>query len=188
MRRLSKAGLALLAGALIGCTTGNDLGGAWRITEASGDKVIYDDQTGDATVGIELLLGHYGPDIAGLVRFYRTDAFQFKRNPLKPDNQCACTFMRNGNASADTYRIEFDLDGCLPGIAVQSTLLVRGSFTLDADEQLDGSLRVLQTGSPMHDRSQKMTFARIKAAGAIDSNELICETPDQDAGNFFNGL
>ena len=45
-----------------------------------------------------------------------------------------------------------------------------------------------QTGSPMHDRSQKMTFARIKAAGAIDSNELICETPDQDAGNFFNGL
>jgi len=172
----------------VGCTTGNDLGGAWRVTEMSGEPIIHDPITGKATVGIELLFGHYGTDLEGLVRFYRTADFQFWRKPLNPDRQCSGTYMRNGTASADTYQIEFDLDGCLPGAATESTLLVRGIFRLDDDELLQGELKVLDDASLLYDKTQTMTFTRIKAAGAVDSEELICETPNQDAGNFFNCL
>ena len=178
----------LATAALAACTTGNDLGGAWRVTEMSGEPVVHEPSTGEPTVGIELLFGHYGPDIAGLVKYYRTTDFQFPRNPLKPDNQCAGAYMRNGKASADTYRIEFDLDGCVPGSATEATLLLRGSFKLDDQGLLQGELRVLEDASPLHGKFQTMTFERLKAAGAVDSGELICETPDRDAGNFFNCL
>ncbi|GEM_PF-3357384 len=174
----------------VGCGSESDLGGGWRVLEKPllGDKIIYDENSGEPEVGIELLIGHYGPDVAGLVRFYRTNAFQFRRSELKPDSDCACTFMRKGKTAADASSLEFDLEGCVPGSATRSSLLVRATLELDASGQLDGKLTVLDNQSPLKGRSQKWTFKRVATSGAIDSSDLICETPDAKDGNTFNGL
>lgn len=179
-----------LACLTLACATGNDLGGTWRVTEGPllGDKLVFDEKSGEPDVGIELMIGHYGPDLTGLVRFYRTSKFQFPRKAFKPDSDCACTFMHNGQVSADNTKMEFDLKGCIPGAATRSQLLVRAELELDADAQLDGRWRVLDDKKEWSGKSQKFTFVRTGAAGAVDSRDLICETPDQDAGNIYNGL
>ena len=173
------------------CTSGNELGGTWRLVKGDllGDKVVFDESTGEADVGIELLIGQYGPDIAGLVRFYRTNKFQFLRSELMPDNDCACTFMHNGRVSADNTRMEFDLRGCVPGAATRSQLLMRAALEFDDSGQLDGNWVVLDGNNKQWSgKSQHFTFARIAFGSAVDSRDLICETPDQDVGNIYNGL
>jgi hypothetical protein len=189
MSRLGYIGAVVLAGLSIGCTAGNDLGGTWRVTERPllGDKLVFDENSGEPDVGIELMIGHYGPDLAGLVRFYRTTKFQFPRSALKPDGDCACTFMHNGQVSADNTKMEFDLRGCLPGAATRAQLLVRAELELDAGGQLDGRWRVLDDNKEWSGKSQQFTFTRTGPAGAVDSRDLICETPDQDVGNIYNG-
>lgn len=182
--------LLFAAIALAGCTTGNDLGGVWRADgeQISGDKLLFNDNAGQTEVGLELLIGHYGPDLAGLVRFYRTPTFQFPRSAIKPDNDCACTFMHNGRVSADNTAMEFDLRGCVPGAATRSQLLIRAELELDAAGQLEGRLKVLDDDKEWSGKSQRFLFTRTVPQGAVDSRDLICETPDQDVGNIYNGL
>lgn len=184
---------ALLLSAIalaVGCTSGNDLGGTWRsgLQGPVGDKLIFDEDSGEPDVGVELLIGHYGPDMTGLVRFYRTSTFQFPRSALKPDSDCACTFMHNGRVSADSTQIEFDLRGCVPGAATKAQLLIRASLELDAEGQLEGRFKVLDDHAQWSGKNQQFTFSRTGPQGAVDSRDLICETPDQDAGNNYNGL
>lgn len=180
-------GLIALVG---GCATGDDLGGTWRAVagEAIGDKLVFDEVTGEADVGIELLVGHYGPDMTGLVKFYRTSKFQFPRTATNPDNECACTFIHAGKVSADSTQLEFDLRGCIPGAASHSQLLVRAELELDTEGVLEGHFRILDKNPEWTAKTQTFTFERVAAAGVFSSSDLICETPDQDDGNIYNGL
>lgn len=190
-RRRRLIALALLWSLGPGCSAGNDLGGAWRVEKDAplvGDKLVYDDTSDQRAVGIELLIGHYGTDIAGLLKFYDNEDFLSPRSATNPKGQCACTFIHNGRANAEHTHVEFDLKGCLPGSATAAQMLIRGELNLSADGRLEGRIKVVGDDPLWAGKTQQFTFLRTASVGAVDDTDLICETPDQDEGNIYNGL
>jgi len=187
-RRVACVALALLAvGAVVGCDSTNVLGGVWRMSAPpTGDSLIGFGAPKEGTVGVELVLGHYGPDVTGLLRFYRTDDFVLPRQASAPKRECGCTFLRRGRWNTPNKRLDFVLQGCLPGAATRQTVYVRGDFTLNADGTLAGGLEVEDPASAHFGRRQLWTFERFEG---VSRSDLICEPEtDADAGNTANGL
>jgi hypothetical protein len=64
------------------CTTANELGGIWRgQPDQASVPLLYDVSDPKRDLGVELVLGHYGPDVTGLLRFYTDAAFELPRDP-----------------------------------------------------------------------------------------------------------
>ncbi len=175
---------------ITGCPTGNELGGMWRPVKTEGN-LIYDSVTGEPTVGFELWMEHYGPDIAGLIRFYRpadewTAEYEAPRDP-RTDNQCGCIYMHNGRYGETWKSYRFTTKGCLPGIAGQSVVHLSGAFTLNDDDQLTGRLKV-EGDSPHAGEVENMVLEREASAGSILPSEFTCERVlDANAGNIHSG-
>ena len=178
---------ALAVGLCTACESDNQLGGVWRqIAPATGDLVISPAE-GFSAVGVELVLGHYGPDVAGVIRFYRRDNFESSRDPYAPARQCACTYLRQGRWSGASDRLTFSLKGCLPGEASQQSLYTLGDFLLVDDPQVNlaGTLTVEEPNSPLYGRQQSWQFERVSSVSASD---LTCPTiEDSERGNTANG-
>ncbi len=178
-------GLLLSIALLPACESTNLLGGVWRATEApTGDTLVGPDQD---MPGVELVLGHYGPNVSGLVRFYRSDDYAVPREAAAPRRECACAFVHKGRWSSATERFSFVLRGCMPGEAVADQVYVRGDFALSADSPslLEGTLEVEDPASSLYGRRQRWSFERFDS---VSTSDLSCEpVTDADAGNTASG-
>lgn len=163
-----------------GCTTSTELGGVWRSeVEVPGPLI-----GGGEAIYAELSLGHYGPDVAGLLRFYHDLEFEQPFDAAAPYRECACVFVHKGRWLDATSRLDFQLRGCLPGISPQEPLLVRGELELDADE-LSGTLRVEEPTSPQFGAEQPLRLVR---TGSLGDADLRCEQPQSaQEGNRASG-
>ncbi len=169
-----------------GCPSGNELGGVWRLVETD-SVLIFDPATGKPDVGIEVQLGHYGLDIAGVMRFYRTRKYDLTRDATSPYFECACTYMRKGRYGANSKTFEFVMEGCLPGSATTAKRFVHGSLQLDDSDQLVGTLRV-DDDSQWKGKLETLVLSRHGAAGSVLAGEFACERIiDTDAGNTHSG-
>ena len=185
-RTVARLCLVLFCLLMAGCPSGNELGGVWRSVESDG-VLIYDSTTGKPDIGIEIQLGHYGLDIAGVMRFYRTRQYDLTRDATNPYFECACTYMRKGRYGANSKTFEFIMEGCLPGSSPASSRFVRGSLRLEDNERLVGSLTVDDT-STGNSKVEKLVLSRHSAAGSVLAGDFACErTTDADAGNIYSG-
>lgn len=174
---------------LPGCTSTNELGGKWRPVETDG-TIIRNPAPGGDDLGFELVMEHYGPDIAGLIRFYRNTEYERSRDPKSPFSECACVYMRSGTYGAKSKSYRFRTEGCVPGVATHSNIALRGALELNDESQLVGTLRVedLNHPSEINGLVQNMVLEREATAGAILASEFSCERPaNADAGNTHSG-
>lgn len=186
-RRLAWVAALAWACSLCACDSDNRLGGVWRARlPAQGDRVV-SPMEGFGAPGVELVVGHYGPDVAGLMRFYRSTNFEAVRDPQSPSFQCACSYLHQGRWSSGSQRLSFVLKGCLPGAGSQTDTYTLGQFQWrdDAVPLLEGTLRVEDPDSSMYGAVQQWTMERVDSVSAPD---LDCQTiEDGQIGNIHNG-
>lgn len=177
--------LALAAVGLGGCATSTELGGIWRGT-APAESPLLQASLGQAPpVGVELVLGQYGSEVAGLIRFWRSGEFLLRRNADLPDEECGCAYLRDGRVDTRTSKATFRLEGCLPALTKGQTVRVRGQVALQ-DGQLEATLTVDQPGSPLHGQQTELRLDRHAAPGDTEPADLRCVPPP--AGNTASGL
>lgn len=175
-----------VAAALAACASEADLGGTWRgVAEpgiASGDLVHSVD--GQA-VAIELVIGEYGPDVAGVLRFFNGDSWLRARSPDLPDRQCGCALVHGGRVDAATAQAAFTLLGCLPGDADRVKLRTRATLRRTSK----GALLVLTVDDPssvLHKRSSTIELEQTGGPGDIAEADLLCPVP-LPSGNTASG-
>lgn len=172
---------------LSACASSADVGGIWRgtgpIASASND-LLYDVDGGP--VAIELVLGDYGPDLAGVVRFWQGDQFLRRRNPNPPDRDCACAFVRLGRVDTATGRGVFALDSCLPGSSPAAVVHLRGELVRTGDADMGLSLRVDDGASALHGGKVAIDLRRAGGAGDVSAADLACPT-SLPGGNTASG-
>lgn len=183
--------LAALVALCAACSTSADLGGVWRATAPpqSADNPLLYQAPGDP-VGVELVLGQYGADVAGVMRWYHRGPlgdFDHARLAGVPDNECECVHLQQGKADTASGALSFVLQGCLPGSAPNTAVRVRGGMKLGEDGRLDGTLTVDQPGSPLNGKQVALVFER--RATRLEATDLQCEQPvDASHGNTLSGL
>lgn len=175
------------------CTSANDVGGIWRAEaplHSSGNDVVFQGETDP--VGVELVVGEYGPDVTGVIHFYHagpTGPFDRARSALAPDFECACDYLHGGRIDAGTGALTFSLTGCAPGLNQKGVVRLRGRLALQADQRLAGTLQVDDPGSPQNGASVDLVFDRAHLPADIEATDLQCIQPaDMARGNTNSGL
>jgi hypothetical protein len=170
--------LALMAS---GCTTSTELGGVWRTAATAQGPLI---GTTAAPVAVELVLGHYGPDVSGLLRFYGDDGFELPNDATAPHFRCGCIFVHNGRWSESGARLSFQTRGCLPGQNANASVLAETTLLLEGGE-LHGAMTVVDPASPLIGTTQPLRVTRF---AAFEDGDLRCEAyVDPATGNGANG-
>ena len=178
------ASFLLVVGGLSACTTLPDVDGVWH-AEAPAAGATNTLLTMSTPLGVELVLGAYGPDVAGLVRYYRSGLFDLARSPLLPRKDCECAFLHSAKVDA-TGRVSFLLDACVPGTSPSAPLALRGELTLSNDGRLIGSLAVDDPTQPT--ATVQLVFVRVATTGSSDPAILDCQHPATLAdGNTASG-
>jgi len=175
----------LAAVALAACTSSGSMGGVWRGTgEALGpaNSLLYGEA--GAPLSIELVLGEFGPDLAGLLRFYRDPTYVLARDAATPDDECACSLVHNGRAVAG--HAAFTLLGCLPGGAPKVASRVRAALD-EVETGLKLTLTVDDASSPLDGRSTTLVLNRYGLASEITGEDLACPVGPA-GGNTASGL
>lgn len=181
--RLAAAVLAALFAS--GCAAGNEFGGIWRgVAPAKGaaNALLYG--PGGEPLALELVLGEYGPDLSGLLRFYRQGSYVSARDAAPPDAECACALIYDGRA--DSGKAAFSLRGCLPGGASQQLVRSRATLARDAQGVLTLSLQVDDAASPLDGQSVTVALLAHASASEISSADLRCP-PGPANGNPASG-
>lgn len=177
-----------MAVVLTGCASSGDVGGVWHAQvprQGLANDLLFG--PGDEPLGIELVIGEFGPEVSGLVRYYPSATFEQPRAAEVPDRQCACAFLYQAQVDGGG-KVAFMLKGCVPGSATEANLRLRGQFTLQPDDTLLGSFRVDEAKSPLDGRSVELSFERKATAGGIESRHLRCsQPPDVATGNVHSG-
>jgi len=174
---IALAALACLASA---CTANTDVEGVWR-AKPKANSLVYN--VSGEPIGIEIVIGEYGPDVTGVVHFYRTQTFDSKQSALSPLNQCACAYLHDGGIDLSAKTLHFRLRGCVPGAATHAELPIYGELTLDTDANLTGTLTVETAGGLV----LPLTFSRKDSVGQIEPADLVCARPTESEGNSFSG-
>jgi len=174
-----------------GCTTSNNTGGVWRAQaplQGETNAILF--EPGGQPVGIELVLGEFGPDLSGLVRYYRagpTGPFDQPRRAAAPDFECACAYLHDGRIDS-TGLVTFTLQACAPGVQAKGKIRLRGRFMIQADGRLVGKLQVDSPGSSADGSSVDLAFERALPSGDVDPRDLQCAQPlDAEHGNVDSG-
>ena len=166
----------------MGCTPESEiLFGVWQ---SKADLSGYSNEEGERwvlPVGMELILGHYGPDVTGVVRFYDTtfsaedDTWHNEMGALG----CACTFVENGKFRKNrrfTFRVDTNT-GCLPLAALplsgNSTAIEFDLELSDDDQVLSGQIRHLNGDGSI----QTILFQRDEHHLDISDEDKVCEIP-----------
>ena len=188
--RTIRLALCALAALLAACSSSADVGGTWQgvaPARGTGNDLIFG--ANDQQVGVRLVIGEYGPDLAGVLHFYTSSAFDRARSADSPDFECACEYLHGGRIDAVSGRISLTLLGCTPGSASQRAQRMRGSFSLNAKGRLIGTLRVDDTTSPNNGQTVDLQFDRLTPSSEVDPADLVCRQPtDAATGNVFSGL
>ncbi len=173
--------MALLAA----CTSSGSMGGVWRGTsdpQSPGNPLLFGDE--GAPLSVELAIGEFGPDLAGLVRFYRDPTFVSSRDADPPDAECACSLLHSGRVA--TSHAAFTLQGCLPGGSPGAPLRLRATLD-EIDTGLRLALTVDDAGSPLNGKSTSLVLNRHALANEITSEDLACPVGPA-GGNTASGL
>jgi hypothetical protein len=123
---------------------------------------------GQDAVRVELVLGHYGPDVAGLLRFFETDDFLL---PVAADDFCECrpiakgTFDYEDEVLAFTFRVPYPCGK--PGETYVSATLTMS----DSGDLLTGTWSI----PSIEGQSGTWRFEREKNAGDLVSTDLECK-------------
>ena len=178
--------LACLCALVCACTTSPDVSGVWHV-EAPVNKLILDEVAGKA-LGLELVIGEYGPDLAGLLRYYRSGQFDQPRSPVPPHNLCECAFLHAAKVDS-AGNVTFELDACVPGKSPKAPLALSGVFTLQVDGRLKGTLTADDPSQPTIVDAVQLTFVRVATTAESDPAILDCQHPATLAdGNTASGL
>lgn len=171
----------------MGCASADDLAGVWRgapVADSGALQLLHKDQP----VGVELVLGQYGPDVAGIVRWWTSDDFLVERAAIAPDLDCACGLVRSGKVSTAGDRASFWLGGCLPGAATSSAVRTRVELKLQPDgEQLLATFTVDDTSSELTGQSRVVLLTRTATSDEVVADQLRCDPPSA-GGNGSSGL
>lgn len=168
---------AALLTASVGCASADDLAGVWRgAPEANNGDLLF--AQGQTPVGVELVLGQYGPDLAGVVRWWSSADFLVERSAEAPDNLCACGLVRNGRVSASGDRATFWLQSCLPGASTTSTVRTRVELLLlNSGTQLQATFTVDDAAASTNGKHHTVTLTRTLTSDELTSEQLRCEPP-----------
>jgi hypothetical protein len=146
------------------------------------------DPDGQALVlpgGVELVLGHYGRDVVGVVRFY---AEQFAPDDVWGDltvpraADCPCSVIQGGQYDDEARRVIFTVsqtDGCPPAAALSPPAgkpALVFTLTLTDDDTLSGTVQYQGKDT----KRQSIAFERNTSnSGDIDENDRDkeCEHP-----------
>lgn len=188
LARPRTAGLWLALGLLAsaGCAADSEFGGIWRgtaLAKGPANQLLYDDS--GEPIALELVLGEYGPDLSGLLRFYRQGSYVRARDAAPPDAECACALIYGGRA--DSGKAAFSMRGCLPGSSTRQALRTRATLARDATGQLTLQLQVDDATSPLNGQSTAIALVAYANASEISSPDLACP-PGPAAGNPASGL
>ncbi|MBM4344247.1 MAG: hypothetical protein FJ100_12835 [Deltaproteobacteria bacterium] len=178
--------LCVAASAATACAGEADLGGTWRGLAQLGPEggdLVHGSEGGP--VALELVIGEYGPDVAGLLRFFRGDSWLRARSAEAPDRECGCSLLHGGRVDASTAQAAFTLQGCLPGAADRARVRARGSLR----RTTSGAVLVItvdEPGSPLHKRSSTIALEQTGGPGDIALADLACPTA-LPTGNTASG-
>lgn len=148
-------GMVLLAG----CSDSHLLTGRFRSTT----PVVVEGVPGlEGGAWVDLVLGHYGPDVAGIVLFSSEEGV-----PTPPDGVCRCRFLIDGRF--DDGEVIFAFENPSPCTQATTDLLAaRLTVTKDGDT-LEGPVgRALEGGT-------RWTFTRILKAADLGTQDKTCD-------------
>jgi hypothetical protein len=171
---LQQTALLVLAALLLchGCAASDDLAGTWRSESVTGTLALHHN---DGPVGVELVLGQYGPDVAGVVHWWQTPDFLIRRTAEAPDGDCACGLVRSGKVADSGAAASFFVQACLPGVAAQTVIRSQVSLRLTADpDVLDAEWTVNDPASPLHAQMATVRLRRTLGAGEVTAEDLAC--------------
>ncbi len=179
LRPLERLALLALGAALAGagCASTSDISGVWRSEALAAGPLA---GALGAEVTLELTIGHFGPDISGMMRFYRDLDFEDPLDPTAPHFACSCMLLHKGRWSESRQRLAFEGQGCLPGTSDQAAALSAALLTVAGDElagtwqRTDGTIK---------------QSVRVRRVSGLDDAELSCNRfADPALGNVANGL
>lgn len=157
--RLAFLGLVAAMAVAAGCTDSRLLTGVYRSTAPAAVEGVPGLANG---ANIELVLGQYGPDIAGIIRFYEGPGFiQY------PDGVCRCRFLTKGRFEGGVLVFGFlNPSGC----ATDTVELISASLKeSDGGDTLEGRIgRDLVT-------AQSVRFQRTTSAGDLSAEDKSCD-------------
>ena len=168
-----------------GCAADTEFGGIWRgVTPAQGpaNDLLYG--PGGEPMALELVLGEYGPDLAGLLRFYRQGSFVRARDAGPPDAECACALLYSGRS--DSGVAAFALRGCLPGAAGKVSVRTRAQLKRDDLGVRQLKLVVDEPTSPHHAKAVVVALVPQASASEVSDTDLLCPMGPA-AGNTASG-
>lgn len=163
--------LPMLSG-LAACAASDDLAGSWRSESVSGTLAL---NHNGGPVGMELVLGQYGPDVAGVVHWWQTPDFLIRRTAEAPDGDCACGLVRSGKVANSGAAASFFVQACLPGVAAQTVIRSQVSLQLTDDPDLmDAVWTVDDPTSPLDGQVATLRLRRTLSAGEVTAEDLAC--------------
>jgi hypothetical protein len=181
--------MVLVAACVSACATGPDVDGVWHAETpppGAANSLLFSKTQPKVPLGVELVIGSYGPDIAGLVRYYRTGLFDLARSPAPQRAECECAFLHSARVDA-TGRVTFLLNACVPGTSSTTPLTLRGELNLLDDGRLAGTVSVDDPSQPS--ATVQLSFVRVATAANSDPAILDCAHPAALAdGNTASGL
>ena len=147
--------LSLLAAA---CGPTEEFSGRWR---SDPDKA----QEGPVLQGrIEILLGQYGEDAAGIIRQWLDPAY------VVPHTTCACIYLKGGRGEGDRLTLVPDLGDCADLDAAYPDGVLLDLRRTD-DLHMEGSVFGLEADTPL----QGLSFERIEGPlERVFANERTC--------------
>ncbi len=119
-------------------------------------------------LSLELVLGHFGPEVAGLAKFRK----------VRGAGTCPCAQIRDGRYGGGRFTFEFDADfpsDCLDlgSLHFEASLSLRADGALDGDEA--GHLDVTLPGSPDTTERLRVVLGRDKREQDLNALDLSCE-------------
>jgi len=123
----------LVALAVLSCGDTHILTGTFR----SQSPVTLPDIEGFTDISVELVIGHYGPDVAGLMKYFGNSDFNIA--PSASDF-CQCKVLQSGVYSGDEETLTFAF--VVPSPCATAKEQVSVSLVMSkGGEQLDGTMR-----------------------------------------------
>ncbi len=168
-----------------GCAADTDFGGIWHgiaPTQGPANDLLYGPN--GEPLALELVLGEYGPDLAGLLRFYKQGSFVRARDANPPDSECACSLLYGGRSAGGVAA--FALRGCLPGAATKVEVRTRATLSRDDLGVLQLKLVVDEPTSAHHAKAVVVTLLPQASASEVSDADLLCPV-GPTAGNPASG-
>jgi hypothetical protein len=155
-----------------GCSDTHVLSGSYRSAGTVSVSVV--PQLQNVPFTIEMILGHYGPDVAGIVRF-SGDAL--------PKDFCHCRLLRDGAFSdSDVFTFKFPA----PWSCSKDEPEAVGKLQMYAHgTTLEGTIefKVLKDDKTEQSEPIPVTMARLKEAEALKESDRLCPEDGVDLIN-----